>query len=346
MNMTIVALRRAVRRSTTLVLLAAIPLYLLGLWAIEPDRSAVPGGIVDLDRTESSEALIDRLARNLGPVRLVNTNDITVGLISAEIHYAVVIPSGFSAALHTDAPLPVEVVAVRSEEILRRVAEALQPESSPGAVESAVALPAASAVRALGILLLLMMILAWLNALDICDDRHRLILNRMLCAPKGLRSYTAHYLTALGLLSTAQALLALTALALTHRLPPDRLARLMVVLLLFAALSAALSVAIVARTRRARSASLVASFIVVPAAMLGGSFWPREMMPALLQRVSLLVPTAWADEMIHHVLAGGRLSHIAVFAGMMVLATLGLVLLGPWTRRDIGRMPSTRPFAS
>ena len=67
--------------------------------------------------------------------------------------------------------------------------------------------------------------------------------------------------------------------------------------------------------------------------MLGGVFWPIQIMPVFIQRIAMLLPTYWYSEGIIRVAYGASIGDIALPLVMMFMFTIVFLIFG--SRRDI-----------
>ena len=60
--------------------------------------------------------------------------------------------------------------------------------------------------------------------------------------------------------------------------------------------------------------------------MLGGCFWPRDVMPTVLKNISKVIPTTWINASNSNILYGSTL--INEMTTIILLLGLSLILLG------------------
>lgn len=102
------------------------------------------------------------------------------------------------------------------------------------------------------------------------------------------------------------------------------------VLLLFCFLFAAvgLSTAIAGIARDRQHAGILNALLVTPTCMLGGCFWPVDIMPDIMQRLSNIVPQKWAMEGFYRLAGGGTVHDIAWHVGILILFAAVMTGLG------------------
>ncbi|MNT80068.1 ABC-2 type transporter [compost metagenome] len=67
------------------------------------------------------------------------------------------------------------------------------------------------------------------------------------------------------------------------------------------------------------------TLIITPTCMIGGCFWPFQIMPDYMQKLANFVPQKWAIEAISILSTGGRLADVGLH--LAILTLFGLVLL-------------------
>lgn len=77
------------------------------------------------------------------------------------------------------------------------------------------------------------------------------------------------------------------------------------------------------------------SIFIFPMAMLGGSFWPIEIMPQQLQRISVLMPNYWAGQAIQLSLAQAGLQDFLLPIAILGAYAALLFVLGSWKRDQV-----------
>jgi ABC-2 type transport system permease protein len=78
--------------------------------------------------------------------------------------------------------------------------------------------------------------------------------------------------------------------------------------------------------RNTRQLNIINSLIMTPTCMLGGCFWPIEIMPSFMRKLANFVPQRWAIEAMELGASGETLAGIALPLGILLL--FAAVLLG------------------
>ncbi|SDY33013.1 ABC transporter permease [Tindallia californiensis] len=107
---------------------------------------------------------------------------------------------------------------------------------------------------------------------------------------------------------------------------------LFVVMSVFAVVCVAFGVAVGSLSKNKRQAGATASMLITPMAMLGGMLWPKEIMPEILQHVSLFLPTTWLMDAVTHVVINGRILDVVWELFILFLFSTTLFLLGNWRK--------------
>lgn len=95
--------------------------------------------------------------------------------------------------------------------------------------------------------------------------------------------------------------------------------RLFVVLAVFSVVCVALGTAICNSSKDLKQANAFIALVVTPFSMLGGCFWPRDIMGQLLKNIGDFVPTTWAMEAANKMLNGGTLLDASKELGILML---------------------------
>ncbi|AKL95964.1 ABC-2 type transporter [Clostridium aceticum] len=80
--------------------------------------------------------------------------------------------------------------------------------------------------------------------------------------------------------------------------------------------------------RNKEAATSVFGGVVMLIGMLGGVMWPVEIMPELLQRIAMLLPTYWLTEGIILVISGASIIDLGLPLAMMMMFSIAFLLLG------------------
>jgi ABC-2 type transport system permease protein len=79
-----------------------------------------------------------------------------------------------------------------------------------------------------------------------------------------------------------------------------------------------------------RVANMLSNFVLLPLSMVGGSFFPFDMMPKGFAQIGRLTPNGWSLTQLQHILAGNVTP--AAFAGVILFVTAAWLVVG-WSIR-------------
>jgi ABC-2 type transport system permease protein len=104
--------------------------------------------------------------------------------------------------------------------------------------------------------------------------------------------------------------------------------RLFTAYAVFSSTAIAFCLAVCALFRLREVAYGTCSTLIIVISMLGGAYFPVEMMPVSLQRVSMLTPTYWLFNALRVTERGGDHSQFALSLGIMLLFTMAFLIAG------------------
>ena len=95
---------------------------------------------------------------------------------------------------------------------------------------------------------------------------------------------------------------------------------------------------LVAYAGTARTANVVSNLVLLPLAMLGGSFFPFELMPPWLAAIGRFTPNGWSVLQLSGILAGrsGAVEIGLACAGVVVVGSVAFALVARRLRRSFG----------
>ncbi|MBD7915599.1 ABC transporter permease [Clostridium sp. Sa3CUN1] len=96
--------------------------------------------------------------------------------------------------------------------------------------------------------------------------------------------------------------------------------------LIFGIFTISLGVFITTHSKDLRISGTISTLIILPFAMLGGCFWPIDVMPNVLKNISKFIPTTWINNSNSNVLYGSTLNN--EMTTIALLLGLSLILLG------------------
>jgi ABC-type multidrug transport system permease subunit len=170
---------------------------------------------------------------------------------------------------------------------------------------------------------------------DIWKERMQGTLRRFAMSPGSPRHFLAGKLVAVGVVYAVLAAVALLTASLLLGMPVRNVG--LVVLWIPATGGGIYLMMVVLSTLAStpRAASVLTNFAVMTLAMMGGAFFPFEVMPGFLSRIGKLTPNGWALLRLKEMLGGqaGAASIAVAFAATAVVGTLLFVLASRRLRR-------------
>lgn len=167
----------------------------------------------------------------------------------------------------------------------------------------------------------------------ILDDRTRKTTLRISVAPITHFQYLWQNLLAYSVLLTGVNILVVLMGVLYHGENLVSPLLLLVVYTFFSMTAIGFSLAFYAIIRNKEAASALLTGVIALISMLGGVFWPIQIMPVFIQRLAMFFPTYWYSEGVIRVAYGGSLGDIAFPLIMMSMFTIFFLVFG--SRKDI-----------
>lgn len=333
----------AYRHPLSLLWLVVVPL----MFALVASNLFTAGGgaprvaVVDLDNSAASAALIRGLEQTPYQVDLITREEAGRLVGSGRLSSALIIPEGFEASVAAGSPrLEIIQGPAMSQDGLagraRTLAQALAAgrDLAPLAVVNEPPLPSAGADFNLlrvtwGIFTMFVLATALQRSGSIHSERSAGTLQRMLVLDVPYGVIVAGHGLGLVLVGTIQACIFLLVTGLLG-VPwlGAGFAVLAVQVLVTIVACAGLGMALAGMTRSALQARGIASVLTPALAMIGGGFWPLEVVPAAMQEVARLSPVYWSIEALREGLVySGTVAGQALPSAVLALyGVLGMIL--------------------
>lgn len=106
--------------------------------------------------------------------------------------------------------------------------------------------------------------------------------------------------------------------------------QMFIVLLCFGIVSIGLGMMIIAFSDSTGQSSTLTTLIVTPTCMLGGVFWPVDLMPETLQRISDFMPQKWAIDAINKIQTGAGLNEVWVNIAILLAFAAAFLLIASY----------------
>jgi len=190
----------------------------------------------------------------------------------------------------------------------------------------------------IGLLTFTMLLTAMGTCLVFLKDINDGVFHRTLAGPVSLRRYIAETNAAFFCAALLQPIAAVGALRLVFpSLAWELLLAVGAVLAAFALVAVSFTLAVANAMKTVKRTAVTINVVSLFLVMLGGAFWPFEIMPEVLQRIGSFSPVRWATSATATVLGGSPLPAILPQLGVLVLFAAVFQLLGAWRRVDVAR---------
>jgi len=321
-------------------------------------------GIVDEDATMLTEMLQRNLDKRSQLIPMTE-DELQEGLINMKVDYGIIIPKGFTEELidlkdpqlssyrikEGNIALPTIIYIENFLDGAKYLAEGAQGNEElfyqgleiydnsgikmlakqAGEVETGEV-----TLSSLGFLVMSMMFFSTFSANMVLEDRENKTFYRVLASPLSLKRYMLENQLSFLILSQVQIILVFSIMKFVFKmyLGPSFI-NLYLLLFIFSLVCVSFGTALTSLTKDTRQASSMASFLITPMVMLGGGFWPREIMPEILQTIGKFVPITWVLQGAEKILNGQNLKMATLDISILLLFSLIFFLLGTWRKADV-----------
>lgn len=162
----------------------------------------------------------------------------------------------------------------------------------------------------------------------IMEDRKNKIMTRIGVAPVTHFKYLSQNLLAFALLLVGQSAVVTCSAWLLHTDVFGSLIQLFSMFSVFSVTAISFSLAWCSMFRQPESSTAVMLGIILIMAVLGGTLFPIQAMPASLQKIAMLSPTYWFHEGIMLAKNGGLFAEQLTPLGILLLFTIAFMLIG------------------
>ncbi len=320
---------------------------------------------VDQDDTAFTRSLQEHLAPRARLVTMAE-EDVWPQLIQQKVQFGVIIPEGFTEQVLYGDPPQIWTRRIQDTNVSRPFAMALDSAVNSAVLigqrafgeqdlfaagwnvylqgrftverSAAEGMDIGGSMTSMGFLIMSMLFLSSFATMYLIYDKQNRIVMRILLTPISLRRFMIEAILSFLAVSLIQivAVLSILHYGFGFNFGP-RPGLLVLILFLFSLVSVSLGVSISNVVPNVRSASPIASLLITPMCMLGGCFWPRQVMPQFLQDISQFVPTTWAMDGAIKVISGAELANLRLEMAMLLLFTVVFLLLGSWKKPDLIR---------
>lgn len=351
-------LKRLFRAKSNIIFLVLLPLIFM-LIAFSGSNGTPPlkVTVVNNDVTTVTEGIVN----NIGSKAEVNYNGedtIQKALVNNEIDYAIVIPEGFTADLIAGKDVKIKGYEAKegnsgmaiktsldsymnilktfaknsngNEEEFYKAQEYYEQGSystSYVSVDKGEGNKAKTAA-AMGFIVMNMLFSATSATNIILKDKEKNVFTRLFTTPLTRIKYIIQSLMAFLVIAFTQVTLYFLMFKFIFKFNlGENPLSLYALFLIFGVFTISLGVFITTHAKDLRVSGTISTLINLPFAMLGGCFWPRDIMPKVLRNISEFVPTTWINTANSNVLYGASLSEATGTIALLLAIAVILLLL-------------------
>ncbi|AIQ26133.1 MULTISPECIES: ABC transporter permease [unclassified Paenibacillus] len=351
-------LKRLFKKKGKLITMLVIPIvFTMIIIGGSVQQSKYKVGIADEDKTPYTQMIQDKLSKDSRLI-VLKKEDIQDQLINNKIDYAIQIDQGLTEKLIQGQDAKIKTFSVEESDATLPIKMDIQSftnaaanigKSSGGSSESFYeglklyqngsftselkviedkGRDLSQSLRALGFLVMSMVFLITTSTTMIIEDKTSGVYKRLLYSPMKQKSYMLQNILSFLGLSVFQILIVFYVMIKGFKLDMGtHLVTLILFFMLFSLVCISMGVLVSSFSSTTRQANALIGLINVPICMLGGCFWPREMMPSVLKGISEFVPTTWILIAAEKILNGKGFSSLYLETGVLLLFFLLLFLL-------------------
>jgi len=299
-------------------------------------------GILNKDKGIFSKNLISSIEKKEGfKVQMVKEKDIKDKVSTGKLDCAIVIPETFTESIYSNSFKELEIMSIKGEgstawiqnyvnyyiknlldiskassgnkEVFNKMYEGYKNSDLKLKVEKVEdnTLGKMVTVTSLGFLLMFIMIGTNTTSTLMLKERKNRTYYRICSSPVSSRNYLLGNVLANLLIVIVQScivVLVATKVLKINTYVPSYL--LIGILTIFGLVSIAIGVLIVSLSNSTVQSGYMATLIITPTCMLGGCFWPIDLMPDTMKAISDFVPQKWALDAISKIQQGGNIYDI------------------------------------
>ncbi len=350
-------LKRLFRQKSNLLFLIVLPLIFM-IIAFSGSNGTAPlkVTIIDNDKTAITEGIINTI-KDKAEVNFDSEDTIQDNLINNEIDYAIVIPKGYTDSLiNREDPILKTYEAKEGNtstaikaslnnyiNILKTFAknsngdkdkfyDAVKYYSDGSYKLSYTSVDKgegnkSKTDKAMAFIVLNLLFSATSATNIILKDREKNVFTRLFTTPMTRFKYIFQSLLSFLVITFVQITLYFLVFKYVFKFNlGDSPLSLYTLFLIFGIFTISLGVFITTHSKDLRISGTISTLIILPFAMLGGCFWPIDVMPNVLKNISKFIPTTWINNSNSNVLYGSTLNN--EMTTIALLLGLSLILLG------------------
>lgn len=375
--MILFTLRREFRKTSNLIIYFGLPIagVLVSMLLYgNSDQSGLRLGIVNAEGSEAAAADTVRFIGGLDHIQLeaMDEEQLRRQLYAGKLDGGVIIEEGYSASLLDGEPEHIAIESVKGAEVTAYLKAMLN-----GHIDNMALLAAAAdgdpemfkhlletnvqgdfqvetetvndhsdlkqmTYQSIGFLILFMMTSAVNLSELILNTKEDRTYFRIISSPVSSRTYVAANIVVNLLVMLAQTVFTLLCLQYVFHIDSGiPVLQLIGLMMLFALNSVSISLVIVAFSKNRGVSGSLQNLIIIPSCMLAGCFFPPEVMPSAIRKVSDFMPQSWVLKTIQTLQNGGGFTEIALYLGILLAFALVFFLIAIYR---FGRNNDIRSF--
>lgn len=360
-------IKRIFRKKSNLIIMFVIPITLISIiGSVSSSKgSGITVGIVDNDNSKLTSIIKNKLSES-DEVKVITKDKIKDEIINKKIDTAIVIPKGFTeAAINNSDNEKIQMYGIKGiandssvkyyinsfTSAARNIGKAAKgdrdkfydgiKEYQKGSFSSEIKFTDGKKEKEqvssnlIGFLIMGVVYLSTMVTTLILQDKKDGVYKRMFACGVKASSYMFQCIASFVVVTFIQiaAILVIMKYMLNIYLGPS-IFSLFIVLAVFGVSSVALGVAISNRSKTLKQASALVTLVSTPIVMLGGCFWPRDVVGPTLQRIGDFVPTTWAMEASSKIISGNSIMNVGKEMGIIVVFVMLFFLIAMTKRVD------------
>lgn len=350
------------KKSNVFFIVLSVIVPLVFLFFSYTGNSQLRIGIVNNDNGILSKDLIKSL-QNTDKYKVIplKNNEINSSVAKGDVDCALTLPVGYSDSL-MDANIPkLQIVSIKGQETTALIQNYLnlyiknvsdlskasngdkemfnkmydEYKKSNFTLKTSIVKDKGSvnmaATRSLAFFIMFLMMSTGSISTMMLQEKREKTFNRICMAPIKSRTYVISNFIVNAIITLFQILLIMLLLILLLKMPIDMaLLQLFLIMVIFGLTSIGLSMMTTAFSKSTNQSNLITQLIVTTTCMLGGVFWPLELMPKALIRLSNIIPQKWAVDAITKIVDGTNLSHLLINMVILLAFAAAFILIASY----------------
>lgn len=363
--LTLNTLKVTFRRKGNIIVFFALPIIgILVSMSIygNSGSSSMSLGVIDKDKSVISSDMVSSLSKgDKFKVTAVAENEIDSSITSEKVDCVLVIPRGFADGIYNGNTKQVEVTSIKGEaatawienycniylknlsdiaeasggkkEVFDKIYDNFKQEKLSLKVNTVQDQTKSKdmTTQSIGFLIMFMMLGVGNSAELILKEKRSRTYYRICSAPVNARTYILGNVLANLIIVIIQVLLTLFLLTNVFGIETHiPFMQLFMILVLFGIATIGLGLMIVAFSKDTMQAGTLQNLIITPTCMLAGCFWPVDIMPKAIQKISDFLPQKWVIDAVQKLQEGSGLNQVVMNFSIILGFALAFFLIAAY----------------